>query len=55
MVFALGSPPQTSSGPVGIARVAASNNPSTSQANTGGAIPARFYEPPCTADHTRLP
>jgi virulence factor Mce-like protein len=55
MVFALGSPPQTSSGPVGIARVGASNNPSTSQANARGAIPARFYEPPCTADNTRLP
>jgi len=54
-LFALGSPPQTSSGPVGLARAAVSRNSSTLQANTPEAIPVRYYGAPCTAILDKLP
>jgi phospholipid/cholesterol/gamma-HCH transport system substrate-binding protein len=54
-LFALGSPPQTPSGPVGLARAAVSGNSSTTQRNTPGAIHARFYGAPCTATLDKVP
>jgi virulence factor Mce-like protein len=53
-LFQDGTPPDSVLGPVGLARAALAANSSTHNANTPGGIPARFYEPPCTAtlDHT---
>lgn len=54
-LFALGAPPDTAIGPIGVLRGAFADNPDTLTPNTPGAVPARFYDPPCTAFRDRLP
>ena len=55
MLFALGGPPQTSSGPTGVVRPAVAVNSAGGNINKPGALPARFYEPPCTSFNDRAP
>jgi ABC-type transporter Mla subunit MlaD len=54
-LFALGSPPDTSAGPVGLLRGAFVTNPNTIEPDRPGVVPAAWYAAPCTADLQRLP
>jgi virulence factor Mce-like protein len=53
--YALGSPPQTPSGPMGIVRAGLVFNSSAGHGNTPGSLHSRYYEPPCTAIYDRAP
>lgn len=53
-LFALGSPPQTPSGPTGLARSSLAANNTASDANNGG-LHGRYYEPPCTGINDKAP
>jgi virulence factor Mce-like protein len=55
MLFALGSPPQTPSGPTGLVRPSVAVNNAARVANTPGGLHARYYQAPCTAIHDVAP
>lgn len=54
-LFALGSPPDTSAGPIGLLRGAFADNPNTLTPQAPGVVPAKWYDPPCTAYLDKLP
>jgi hypothetical protein len=53
--FQLGSPPQTPSGPTGLARAEVVQNNTARDANKPGALHGRYFEAPCTAYPDKAP
>jgi phospholipid/cholesterol/gamma-HCH transport system substrate-binding protein len=54
-VFSQGTPPDSAIGPAGLARASVAANERGLNANVPGALPARYYEAPCTASLDRAP